>query len=180
LRGNDIRIVEERQNHAFTQTLRDAGAGAGAARHFHDSFRLFQHTTYEPRSGGRLLEWTTRELALIDIAVAVAGLDQELCRWLANLSHPGLVRAYLTFDPGSLTDDVVATLELEKYDLVLAPSEPVARVYWQPILPAVADQDRTPAITGALDPSIVDAADPIHAAEAFEATLTRARSASRA
>ncbi|MEX1158100.1 MAG: hypothetical protein WEC79_04140 [Thermomicrobiales bacterium] len=90
------------------------------------------------------------------------------------------MRAYLTFDPASLTGDVVARLELEKYDLVLAPSPPAARIAWQPFAPAIADQDRMQAITAQLDQSIVDAADPILAAEAFEAILNRARSAPRA
>ena len=118
LRGNEVRIVEERQNAAFARTLR--AVGAVASRHFYDEFRTIQHHTYEPRSGASLLEWVTRELALIDVAVAVAGIESELCRWLANVSQEGLARAYLTFDPDSLTDDVVAALELERFDLILA------------------------------------------------------------
>ncbi len=124
LRGNDVRIVEERQNDAVTRTL--LAAGSGVARHFHDTFRMFQHHTYEPRSGAQLLEWVTRELSLIDVAVAVAGIDSELCRWLANVSREGLVSTYLTFEPENLTDEVVAALDLDRFDLILAPRQPAA------------------------------------------------------
>ena len=171
LRGNEIRVVEERQNRAFSATLR--AVGSGAARHFHESFRTFQHHTYEPRRGAQLLEWVTRELALIDVAVAVAGIEAELCRWLANVSRDGLVRAYLTFAPDEMTDEAVASLELDKYDLILAPSQPAAAIAWQQIEPAVAGQDRALSAAAMITPSLASVADPIHAAEVFEATLTR-------
>lgn len=171
LRGNEIRVVEERQNAAFARTLR--AVGSVAARHVHDKFRTFQHHTYEARRGGQLLEWVTREMALIDAAVAVAGLDPELCRWLANVDRDGLVRAYLTFEPETLTDDAAAALELEKFDLILAPSKPVAAIAWQPIELAVAAQDRALTDAASIPQALAAAADPIRAAEVFEAALTR-------
>jgi hypothetical protein len=79
-RGHDVRIVEERQNDLLKRTLLEVGAGP--SRHFHDHFKKFQYHTYEPRTGAQLLEWVTRELALIDVGVAVDGVEQELCRWL--------------------------------------------------------------------------------------------------
>jgi hypothetical protein len=176
LRGNEIRIVEERQNAVFARTLRTAGAVA--SRHFYDEFRTIQHHTYEPRSGAALLEWVTRELALIDVAVAVAGIEPELCRWLANVSQEGLTRAYLTFDPESLTDDVVAALELDRFDLILATGQPAADIAWRPIVTTVAAQDRIQLIDAGdlqTDPDV----DPIRAAEVFESAVTRLPSISR-
>jgi hypothetical protein len=163
LRGNEVRIVEERQNEAFARTLREVGAGATLA--FHDHFRTVQHHTYEARRGAQLLEWVTREIALIDTAIAVDGLEPELCRWLANLTREGLTRVYLTFDPASLTDETVSALELEKFDQILAPDQPAASIAWQPIRYAVAGQDL------ALAGSTADDADPILAAEVFEAAV---------
>jgi hypothetical protein len=177
LRGNEIRIVEERQNAAYTRTLR--AVGADAARHFHDTFKVFQHHTYEPRRGSQLLEWVTRELSLIDVAVAVAGIEPELCRWLANVSRDGLVRAYLTFEPELLTDEVVAALELERFDVILAPRQPAASIAWRPIVAGVAAQDRIPAILKSITAPTDEEADPIHAAEVFESVLSRASSDSQ-
>jgi len=177
LRGNEIRVVEERQNHAFARTLH--AVGSDAARHFYDNFRMFQHHTYEPRNGAHLLEWVSREIALIDVAVAVAGLEPELCCWLANISRAGGTRAYLTFEPEALTDEAVTTLELEKFDLILAPTQPAATIAWQPIAFAVADQDRSLDIPTAPPPDVPDDIDPIRAAEQFETILASARSTSR-
>lgn len=172
LRGNEVRVVEERQNHQYAKTLR--AIGSGPARHFYDSFRTFQHHTYEPRHGAPLLEWVTREVSLIDVAVAVDGLEPELCRWLANLTRDGLARAYLTFAPETLTDEMVAELELETFDLILAPSAPRAAIAWQPSALAVAGHDRNPEIAGSFNPPLADDADPIRAAEVFESALARA------
>lgn len=169
LRGNDVRIVEPRQNEAMKRTLREVGSGA--SRDFHDNFRTFQHHTYEPRYGAPLLEWVTREIALIDVAVAVAGLDSELCRWLANLTRVGLVRGYLTFEPDLLTDEAVALLELDKLDQILAIGQPAASIGWQPIPRAVAAHDVSVREAAGIVLPDDDAADPIRAAEAFEAAV---------
>ncbi len=177
LRGNEVRIVEERQNAAFARTLRVAGAEA--ARHFYDRFRMFQHHSYERRSGAPLLEWVTRELSLIDVGVAVAGLEPELCRWLANVSREGLVRVYLTFEPEQLTDDVVAALELERFDLILAPRQPAANLIWRPIVSGVAAHDQLPEIVQSSGLALGDDSDPIRAAEVFEAALAGMLAVSR-
>jgi hypothetical protein len=167
MRGNEVRVVEERQNQAFTRTLRQVGAGP--ARHFHDTFRAIQHHTYEPRTGAPLLEWVTREIALIDVAVAVEGLGRELCRWLANVSRDGIVRAYLTFDPDGLTNDTAAALELDKLDLVLAPSRPAATLRWKAVPLAIAEADRA----AGLLPNAPQDADAIVAAERFEVAVAQ-------
>jgi hypothetical protein len=163
VRGNDVRIVEERQNHAFTRTLR--AVGSDAARHFHHQFALLQHTTYEPRTGARLLEWVTRETALIDVAVAVAGLEDELCRWIANVGHEGLIRAYLTWQPELLSAQVAQRLELDKLDVVLAPTKPPADLDWRQVEAVVAAQDRMAGLTPA---GSTAGDDPVAAAASFE------------
>lgn len=173
LRGNEVRIVEERQNAAFSRTLRVARAEA--SRHFYDNFRTIQHHTFEPRSGAALLEWITRELALIDVAVAVEGVNDELCRWLANVSQPGLTRAYLTFDPEALTDEVVESLQLGMFELILAPSAPAAEIAWRQISPTVAGHDRIALVQNHVELDDIGA-DPIRAAELFEAAITRSPS----
>lgn len=166
-RGNDVRIVEERQNAILKQTLLEHGAAP--SRHFHDNFKQFQYHTYEPRTGAQLLEWVTRELALIDVGVAVDGLEQELCRWLGNVNREGLIRAYLTFDPQSLTDEKAAAFEIDKYDVVIASSKPSADLPWTQLQPSIAPADEVDEIIASVPDRLVpELTEPTQAAEAFE------------
>jgi hypothetical protein len=166
VRGNEVRVVEERQNQALARTLR--AVGSGAVRHFHEQFALLQHTTYEPRTGARLLEWVTRELALIDVAVAVEGLEDELCRWIANVTRERITRAYLAWQPEQLTADDVQRLELVKFDVVLAPKKPVLDLPWRQIDIVVAEQDRAAGLSPA---GSTAGRDPVTAAETFERAI---------
>lgn len=138
-RGHRIRILEERQNEFLKRTLLDAGAGP--SRHFHQEFPNLQYHTFEPRSGAPLLEWVLGELSLVDVAVAIDGIGNELGRWIANLTETKLIRAYMTFNPDELTGEKANSLELEKYDIILAPSRPAAQLPWSEIPPALAAQD---------------------------------------
>jgi hypothetical protein len=167
LRGNDVRVVEERQNHAFARTLR--AHGAGAARHFHDHFGLIQHHTFEPRSGAPLLEWVSREIALIDVAVAVEGVGDELCRWLANVTRLGLTRAYLAWHPEHLSAERSAHLEIERFDLILAPTEPLTTTPgWGRVEPTLARPDADARLSDLLPEYRQPLSDPVTAAELFE------------
>ncbi len=168
--GHDVRIVEERQNALLTNTL--LSQGAAPSRHFHDHFSRFQYHTYEPRTGPQLLEWVTRELALIDVAVAVDGVEQELCRWIGNVTREGLIRAFLTFEPESLTDERAAAFDIDKYDIVLAPDKPDADLPWSEVPPTIAPADDVPEIREHLPPAVAQKlVDPITAARAFEETI---------
>lgn len=170
-RGNDIRIVEERQNAIVKRTLLEVGAAP--SRHFHDNFSEMQYHTYEPRTGAQLLEWVTREMALIDVAVAVDGVEQELCRWIGNVTRERLIRAFMTFDPAGLTDERSQTLELDKYDLIIAPSKPASDLPWTQLPPALAPPDTVPAIRSVIPRELADThVDPAVAATAFEQIMT--------
>lgn len=167
--GHDIRVVEQRQNEPLARTLR--AAGAGASRHVYERFPLLHYSTYEPRTGAPLLEWLSREVSLIDVAVAVQGVDTELARWIANISREGLTRAFLAWEPEGIDDDRAAELELEKYDFILSP-EPVAGLPWLAVSPSLAEQDLDEGFDRTLaGPLHDDLADPIAAAAAFERTL---------
>jgi hypothetical protein len=166
LRGNDVRVVEERRNAALTRTLR--AVGSSAVRHFHEQFEALQHTTYEPRTGARLLEWVTRELALIDVAVAVDGLEDELCRWIANVSRERIRRAYLTWQPDQISEAVVQRLELERFDVILAPTKPMPELPWRRIEMVVAEPDRAAGLTPAV---LAAGQDPVAAATTFERAI---------
>lgn len=176
--GHIVRVVEPRQNHAFTSTLR--AVGSAAARQFHADFTGFQHHTFEPSTGGRLLEWVTRELALIDAAIAVDGLDDELTRWLANVTRPGLQRAYWTLHPETLTDNLAQRLQLALFDMVLAPRQPVADVPWRPIQRTIAPADVSNGLAELVSDAWVDGATAVDALLAtFGAAATDARRTSR-
>ena len=171
LRGNDVRVVEPRQNEQLARTLR--AVGSSASRHVHEAFPLFQYTSFEPRSGARLLEWVTREVALIDVAVAVGGVDDELCRWLANVTRDELTRAYLAWEPADLTQERVSYLEIEKYDVILTLAAPSADVDWVAVQRSIALQDMGDATGGYADSLPVDLRDPLGAAIAFERAVAR-------
>lgn len=141
-RGHDVRIVEQRKNPALTRTL--TTAGSAASRHAYERFPGVLMHSYQPRSGAPLMEWISRELSLIDVAVAVHGVQEEVARWIANLSHPTLVRLYLTFDAELLDARLAESLELDKYDGVIAPVAPNGvEVDWYPVPATVhrADSD---------------------------------------
>jgi hypothetical protein len=138
-RGHDVRIVEERQNDILKRTLIEVGAEP--SRHFHQQYPKLRYHTFEPRTGAPLLEWVIGELSLVDVAVAVEGIGNELCRWIANLTSTELIRAYMTFRPEALTDEVATSLELEKYDVILSPSRPAAQLPWSAIPPVLAGKD---------------------------------------
>lgn len=142
--GNDIRVVEPRQSEPLARTLRTVGAGA--SRHMYERFPLVQYSTYEPRSGAQLLEWMTREFALIDLAVVVQGADEELTRWAANITREGLSRAFLAWQPEGLTPTMVSDLEIAKFDFICGPA-PVADLPWVEVQPTLAEQD----VDGAID-----------------------------
>lgn len=166
-RGHDARIVEERKNPVMTRTLK--AEGASAARRLYNEFPELLVHGYEPRTGSRLMEWLSRELSMIDVAVAVDGLPEEVARWIANLSHPTLTRVYLTFKPDALDSELVTRLELDKYDRILATGEPATPLDWSPILPTLARQDHSAGLVSHVPPDLVDRlADPLAAAEAFE------------
>lgn len=170
-RGNDIRIVEERQNAIMKRTLLEVGAAP--SRHFHDHFSGLQYHTYEPRSGAQLLEWVTREVALIDVAVAVDGVEQELCRWIGNVTRAGLIRAFMTFDPDSLTEERIQELEIDKYDVVIAPARPAAELPWTQLPPSLAPADDDETLNATIPPELTGAlVDPVVAATAFEQIIT--------
>jgi hypothetical protein len=167
LRGHDVRAVERRRNGAFVRTME--AIGAGASRHFYESFPTIQHHTYEGRTGAQLLEWVTRETALIDIAVAVGGLDDELCRWIANVSRDRLARSYLSWSPAHITPQRFEDLEIERFDVVLTPFTVDLPANARPILATVAGADIAAGLTSGIDDiSQTPLADPIEAAIAFE------------
>lgn len=169
-RGHDVRIVEERQNELLKRTLLEVGSEP--SRHFHDHFKKFQYHTYEPRTGAQLLEWVTRELALIDVSVAVDGVEQELCRWLGNVNRAGLIRAFLTYDPDSLDSHRAAALDIDKYDIVIAPSRPAADLPWTELPLALAPQDDLESIRSFVPEQLLAARrDPVEVAQLFEQVI---------
>lgn len=139
-RGDIVRVVEPRKNEHIVRTLEQDRAPA--ARALYEHFPTIQHHTFEMRRGPRLFEWLAREIALLDIAVAVQGADTELVRWLANLDQSGLLRLFQSYQPEQLTPAVAATLELSRYNGMLASGLPAdASLSWQLVRPSMADSD---------------------------------------
>lgn len=173
-RGHDIRIVEERRNPVLTQTLQKEGATI--SRHVYEAHPELVIHSYTGRTGARLLEWVSRELSLVDVGVAVHGLPDEVARWIANLTHPTLIRTYLTYSPIDLTNDLIQSLEIDRLDNVFAPGQPAAAVDWESVPPSISDADRAAGLLDEIPANLRDAlVDPDVAARAFEAALSRTK-----
>lgn len=171
-RGHNVRIVEERRNPVFTRTL--ALEGSAPARHVFEAMPDLVIHSYTPRTGARLMEWISRELSLVDVCVAVDGLPTEVARWIANLTHPTLVRAYLTFAPLTLDDDLISELEIDRFDTVLTPGQPAAPVNWESAPPTLSQADRSVGFLDVIPANLRDAVvEPEAAALAFEAAVAR-------
>lgn len=139
-RGEMVRLIEPRQNEHYVSTLEQERAPA--ARVMFDAFPEVQHHTFEMRRGPRLFEWLAREIALIDVAVAVDGIDAELVRWLANLNQPNLLRLFQTYRPDALTHAQREKLELDQFNGCLASGAPDdATLPWQLVRPSIAEPD---------------------------------------
>ena len=99
-------------------------------------------------------------MSLIDIAIAVQGVNTELTRWIANISREGLTRAFLVWEPEALDESDIVALELEKFDIILAPT-PIARLPSLAVQPSLAEQDLIDdidlALAGPLSDNLADA-----------------------
>jgi len=138
-RGHSVRMLEERRNPALRRTLeRD---GSAVSRHVYEAFPGVLMHSFEPRTGGRLMEWVARELSLVDLALAAHGLPVELGRWIANLDHANLTRVFVSYRPNELTPALIEELELARFDLLLAAGPQPGELEWSPIEPCVAPQD---------------------------------------
>ena len=139
-RGDDVRVAEARKNEHYVRTLETDRAPA--ARAMFESFPQVQHHTFDMRRGPRLFEWLAREIALLDVAVAVDGVDDELVRWLANLNQPGLIRIFQTYRPATLDAIRADRLELGLFNAVAAPAALANGRSWSLVRPSVARSDR--------------------------------------
>ena len=175
-RGNDVRLAEARQNEHYVRTLEIDRAPA--ARAMFESFPTVQYHSFDMRRGPRLFEWLAREIALIDVAVAVDGVDDELVRWLANLNQPRLTRIFQTYRPAKLDTDRADSLELGLFNAVAATDAPPDGRPWSLVRPSVARADID---AGRLrhigDGFVNELVDPAIAAEDLMSAVERARTA---
>lgn len=162
---HDVRVVEERRNPHLTTTLRQLGSAPERA--FYDIFPHLQRNTFDPRRGAQLLEWFTREIALLDVAVVVDGIDEQLVQWLAEIHLDGLTRLFIRF--GS-TGARHAAEVLSGFDAVLSPEQPLELDNWRRLPLTLAELD-TPLVVGACRPTV----DQRVAVEMFETTVSNVR-----
>lgn len=86
--GHQAVFFESRGNKAVRMLLqRD---GSQALKEFRARFPDIEYRTYGPRHGANLVEWMTRILATVDVAVIQANVETELVRWLGELTRPHL------------------------------------------------------------------------------------------
>lgn len=94
--GDEATFFEERANPALRAMLVEHGAAAMTA--FRLRYPNLAYRTIDPRSGADLVEWLTRTLSTVDIAVVLHQAPAELTRWVGFLTRPHLVTAFV--DPG--------------------------------------------------------------------------------
>lgn len=171
-------MLEERRNPALRRTLE--AVGATASRLAFEKFPGIMIHSFEPRTGPALMEWVIRELSSSDLAIAIDGLPVELARWIANLDHAVLTRAFVTYRPETLTAERASELELERYDFVLASGPPVAELAWSEITPVLAPQDRASIPAAHLPSGAPDSRDLLdEVAAKFEQLVELVRSRAR-
>jgi hypothetical protein len=81
-------FLEERGNPLTVTALRCRGAGA--YRELSADWPELRYHTVERRFGADLVEWLGRTLATADIALVELGIDEELTRWVGQLTRPHL------------------------------------------------------------------------------------------
>lgn len=126
--GHEAYFYEERGNPALLALLRSGGVRALDA--FRAEHPEVAYRTYEPRSGADLVEWLTRTLATVDIALVLAGTPAPVARWVGRLTRAHL-RTYL-IDTGWGTPpspEYLAEIEPAGYALVIVASESLAERY---------------------------------------------------
>ncbi len=81
-------FLEERGNPLTVAALRRRGAAA--LRELARAWPDLRYHTVERRFGADLVEWLGRTLATADIALVELGVDEELTRWVGQLTRPHL------------------------------------------------------------------------------------------
>lgn len=168
-------MLEERRNPALRRTLETVGAAA--SRQVFENFRDIMIHSFEPRTGPALMEWVIRELSSSDLVIAIDGMPVELTRWIANLDHAVLTRAFVTYRPETLTVERAAELEVERFDVVLASGPPAVELDWEQITPVLAPQDRAAIPSAHLPPGVPDSQESLdEVANRFERLVELVRS----
>ena len=105
--GYETRFLEERGNRATVELLR--ARGSAPLREFAREYPDLIYRTYELPKGLERTVWLARELADVDVAVALDNAPRELLEEIARVPLPRLVRVLLVsgeelppFTPGIL------------------------------------------------------------------------------
>lgn len=91
--GHEAIFFEPRGNDAVRALLHRSGSAA--LTEFRVRHADIEYRTFEPRTGADLVEWMTRTLATVDVAVIQASAAAELVKWLAKLTRPHLRTFYV-------------------------------------------------------------------------------------
>ncbi len=86
--NQEVLFLEERGNPLTVAALRRHGAAA--FRQLAMDWPELRYHTVERRFGADLVEWLGRTLATADIALVELGTDEELTRWVGQLTRPHL------------------------------------------------------------------------------------------
>ncbi len=86
--GQDATFFEPRGNAALRALLHRSGSAA--LKDFRLNHPDVEYRTLEPRTGADLVEWMTRTLATIDVALIQSNAPAPLIEWLGKLTRPYL------------------------------------------------------------------------------------------
>lgn len=83
--GHQAIFYEPRGNESVRLLLRRDGSQG--LKDFRTRFPDVEYRTFESRRGADLVEWMTRMLATVDVAMIPANADSDLVRWLGQLTR---------------------------------------------------------------------------------------------
>jgi hypothetical protein len=114
--GHETRFLEERGNRATVELLR--ARGSAPLREFAREFPDVIYRTYELPKGLERTVWLARELADVDVAVALDDAPRELTDELARVPLPRLVRVLLVTgdEPPPFTPDILLSVPESETD----------------------------------------------------------------
>lgn len=133
-RGDEATFYEEQSNAAIRALL--MREGARAFERFRSDFPEIVYRTADRRTGADLVEWLTRILATVDIAVVDVGAPPTLTAWVGRLTRPHLTTFLV--DPG--WNAVLRPADIEARDpatfSAIYAGQRDAAAHWREVVPS--------------------------------------------
>jgi hypothetical protein len=183
--GHEAFFFEPRGNEPVRALLHRSGSRA--LKEFSFRHPDVEYRTLEPRKGADLVEWMTRTLATVDVAVIQSNVEPDLINWMGQLTRPHLQTFFLDSgwsDQQALSDALAD--QIRTYTAVLVGDERLVSSYAQivprdrvlsfgPLLPVPQTEDLTQEAVADLERACDRLIDIITARRIAESTQRRSQ-----